>query len=51
MVMDGENGFLEFDLELCSKLGEAEREASATDVRYSPDEVLLAMLAAITDPF
>ena len=49
--MDGENGFLEFDFELCSKLSEVEREASATDVRYSPDEVLLAMRAAIADPF
>ena len=49
--MDGEDGILEFDLELCSKLGEAEREAFATDVRYSPDEVLLVMLAAIADPF
>ena len=40
---------LEFDSEVYHKLKEAEREAATTQTRYSADEVLQAMRAAIAE--
>ena len=40
---------LEFDSEVYHKLKEAEREAATTQTRYSTDDVLQAMRAAIAE--
>ena len=40
---------LEFDSSVYAKLQEAEREAATKSTRYSPDEVLRAMRAAISE--